>query len=252
MWEQLARERVALKKIREKCRGTDFPGVSIIISTNKLKYRDNMFSNFKRLQYNQKELIVILNSSRLDINDYKARFAYLPNVRIYKKDENHTLGECLNFGIEQSRYKFISKIDDDDYYGDNYLTDLINVFKYTDAEVVGKLSAFVYFENGNILTVSCPEEINKHVGWVNGGTLLIKKEVFNKVKFRERNIGEDSKFFVDCDTAGIRIYTADKFNYVIMRHKDLNDHTWRMSEDELMPKCEKLITTTRFIPIITV
>lgn len=92
MWEPLARERVALKKIREKYRGTDFPGVSIIISTNKLKYRDNIFSNFKRLQYN-----------------------------------------------------FISKIDDDDYYGDNYLTDLINVFKYTDAEVIGKLSAFPKF-----------------------------------------------------------------------------------------------------------
>ncbi|MBC2580276.1 glycosyltransferase family 2 protein [Clostridium sp. DJ247] len=252
MLEQIAKERVLLKKIREKCNKTSQPEVSVIISTNKLKYIDNIFMNYIKLSYPYKELIVILNNNNLDINDYKIRASNLKDVRIFQLDESCTLGECLNFGIEQSRYNYISKIDDDDYYGPNYLLDLMNAFKYTDAKVVGKASSFVYFEDNNTLYIRDHYNQYKYVDVITGSTILAKKEVFEKVKFKNFSLGEDTQFLIDCGMAGIKIFAADKFNYVCIRHKDLQEHTWRVHSQDIRSFCDKFLATTNFIPFVTI
>lgn len=230
----MAKERVLLKQIRERCSKTSQPEVSIIISTNKLKYIDNIFSNYARLIYPHKELIIILNNNQLTTEHYKTKAANLKNVQIFKLDESCTLGECLNFGVEKSKYNYISKMDDDDYYGSYYLTDLMNVFKYTDAQITGKTTCFVYFQNNNNLGIFMPNYENRYVNNLAGGTILFKKVVFEKVKFRNLNIGEDNYFLSDCISAGLKIFSSDKYNYIYMRNKNLHEHTWQISEQQLL------------------
>lgn len=255
MLEQIARERVLLKKIREKCSKTSQHGVSIITSTNKPNYANNIFNNYTRFSYPYKELIIILNNNRLNISDYEIKAKDLPTVQIFQLDENCTLGECLNFGIEHSKYDYISKMDDDDYYGNNYLTDLMNVFKYTDAKVTGKSTCFMYFKDKNALSLYLPNHENKYVtGGIAGGTITFKKEIYQNIRFRHlKTDGEDTNFLKDCNSANIRIFSADKYNYVYIRNKDLNDHTWKISSEELISYySDKLLLTTNFYPIVTV
>ena len=45
-----------------------------------------------------------------------------------------------------SKGDFIAKFDDDDLYGPNYVADQLLPFKYTDADIVGKLCTFMYQE----------------------------------------------------------------------------------------------------------
>lgn len=253
MLEQIARERVLLRQIREKCSKTSQPGVSIIIATAKFKYIDNIFSNYLKLTYPNTELIIILNKNKLTINDYSLKSIGLKNVRIFQLDENCTLGECLNFGIEQASYNYISKMDDDDYYGPNYLTDLMNVFKYTDAQVTAKVSRFIYFEHNNTLGIFSPNYENKYVyNNIAGGTLTFKKEVFNIVRFKNTNIAEDREFCLDCHSTGLKIYSADKYNYIYMRHKDLQQHTWKQFSPVDAARIKPLLVTKNFIPFVIV
>ncbi|WML35843.1 glycosyltransferase family A protein [Clostridium sp. OS1-26] len=237
MLKQFAKERVLVKRIREKCSKTSQPGVSIIVPTNKSKYINSIFKNYNRLIYPYKELIIILNNDKLNIKDYKMKAEGLKDVRIFQLGENYTLGECLNLGIEQSKYDYISKIDDDDYYGAYYLIDLMNVFKYTDAQITGKATCFIYFQNNNNLGIFLPNYENRYVNHLAGGTILFKKEVFKKVKFRSLNIGEDNYFLNDCSSAGLKIFSSDKYNYVYMRNKNLHEHTWQISQKELLTSC---------------
>lgn len=252
MLDQLAKERIMIKQIREKFSTITKPGVSIITPTNKRKYIHNIFNNYARLEYTCKELIIILNSNELNEEDYKSKSIALKNVRIFQLDESYTLGQCLNFGIEHSRYNYISKMDDDDYYCANYLVDLMNVFAYTDAQITGKMSSFVYFEDSNALYIREPNNQFRYVDVITGSTILAKKEIFQKIQFQHLIVGEDSRFLIDCQSAGIKIYAADKFNYVCMRHKNLQEHTWRMSSEDLMSISEKFLITTDLLPIITV
>lgn len=253
MLEQIARERVLLGQIREKCSKISQPGVSIIVATAKLKYIDNIFSNYARLIYPDTELIIILNKNKLNINDYSMKSIGIKNVRIFQLDESCTLGECLNYGIEQARYDYISKMDDDDYYGPNYLTDLMNVFKYTDAKVTAKVSRFIFFEHINVLGIFLPNYENKFVSSdVAGGTLTFKKEVFNKVRFRNMNCAEDREFCLDCHSAGIKVYSADKYNYIYIRHNDLKQHTWKSFSPIDIARIDPLLVTKNFIPFVIV
>ncbi|MTK13376.1 MAG: glycosyltransferase [Clostridiaceae bacterium] len=253
MLTQIAKEQALLKQIRENCNKCTQSGVSIIVPTNKSKYINNIFKNYTRSNYPYIELIIILNNNKLNINDYKIKSLGLENVRIFQLDESYTLGECLNFGVEQSRYNYISKMDDDDYYGANYLIDLMNVFNYTDAQVTGKMSHFVYFEATNTLSIREQNNENRYVDFLSGNTILFKKDIFEKVKFKKLNCGEDVQFSTDCITAGIKIYSADKYNYIYMKHRDLIDHTWQVSSEDLIKDyCMNLRATTDLIPLIIV
>lgn len=251
MLKQIAEERLALKQIREKYSKTPRPGVSIITPTNKPIYIDNILNNFINSRYLYKELIIILNNNNMNIDYYKIKTEWLKHISIFQLDERNTLGDCLNYGIAQARYDYITKMDDDDYYGPNYLIDLMNVFKYTDAEVVGKLSCFIYFEDNNTLYARQSEYTHQYVKSLNGSNLLVKKEVFNKVKFNSLTLGEDTQFLVDCENIGIKIYAADRFNYVCIRNKDLQNHTWKAESEALKSVSEKILTTSNYIPIVT-
>ena len=183
-----------ISKVRQKLMNFYKPGVSIIMSTNKNKYLNDIYNNFVRSDYKTKELIIIINNNKISKEDYENKFKDFNNVSIYQLDENITLGECLNFGINRAKYDYIAKMDDDDYYGANYLLDLMNVFEYTDADVVGKNAIFIYFEEFNILALDSNFIENKYTKSLAGATLLIKKSVFKEIKFKNINVGEDTFF----------------------------------------------------------
>ena len=253
MLEQMAREKVLLKRIREKCSKTTPLEVSIIAPTNKQKYIDNIFANYIRLNYMHKELIIILNNNKLNIKDYKMEAEGLKDIRVFQLDENCTLGECLNFGIEQSKYNYISKMDDDDYYGPNYLLDLMNVFQYTDAQLTGKTTRFIYFEDNNTLGIFSPNHENVYVSHnIAGGTLTFQKAKFEKIKFRSiKTNGTDTHFLRDCNDAKIKMFSADKYNYVYMKHRNLDDHTWRISSNELKKYTSKKFSVITDFAVVT-
>ena len=101
----------------------------------------------------EKELIIILNKDDMDIEMWKERSRGNENVSIYQLPEEKTLGECLNFGIEKARYNIVAKFDDDDYYSPYYLTEAMRIFLTTDAQLIGKGKAFMYFEKEKLLTI---------------------------------------------------------------------------------------------------
>jgi tetratricopeptide (TPR) repeat protein len=244
--EKIYSEKDLLKEKRNNYLSMQEEGVSIIVVTNKPKYIKNIFENYSRANYRVKELIIILNNKICDIEDYKREATKHNNVRVFSLDESCMLGWCLNFAINEAIYSYISKMDDDDYYATNYINDLMNVFKYTNAEITGKRTHFIYFEDKNELGIFMPGGDNMNIIYISGATILAKKEVFKKVKFKNINVGEDVQFFADCYEEGIKVYSSDKYNYVYMKHNCLEDHTWKINSDEIQKWITKLLITQDF------
>lgn len=239
-------------KIREKFSSVYKPGVTIITPTNKFNFIKNIKENFMRCKYPKVEFIIILNSNILNIKEYKSYFSILPNIKIYKLNENISLGESMNFGIENSSYNYIAKLDDDDYYGENYIGDLMNIFNYTNADIVGKTSHFIYFEENKFLNLWYGEHDNRYNDAVAGATLVMKKCIFNKVKFHNLNDGEDLDLISQCNSLGFKIYAGDIFNYVYNRHKNITDHSWKVSNSYLMSVSSKICSTNNYEPIVSI
>ncbi len=227
-------------------------GVSVITCTNRLFALDNILENYLSQKYPLKELIIIINDDSIDLEAWTNKLKDYDDIKIYKPSETYTLGECLNFGVEKSKYNYISKFDDDDYYGPDYLTDSINTFKFTDAHIVGKYSIYAYFERTNTLVLRFPNRENRYMDYVAGSTLTMKKEIFDKIKFRDISKSEDTLFLEDSLKEGYKIYASDRFNYVVIRRKDLSTHSWKITEREFMKKSIFVEKTIDFKPIVTV
>ncbi|WP_432401156.1 glycosyltransferase family protein [Wukongibacter sp. M2B1] len=227
-------------------------GVSIITCTNRLNYMDVVFDNYKRQKYTNKELIVILNNNSMNIEIWKKGAEELENVRVFQLDEEKTLGECLNFAVKQAKLGYVSKFDDDNYYGPEFIGDLMNAFKYTEAGVVGKYTYYTYFEKNKRLIIRCPDKEYQYVDFLSGSALIIKKEVFNEIEFPHISCGEDSIFLKECRNKGIKLYSADRFNYACIRHPTLSEHTWKVNEEALAKNSMDLGIVEDYKKIITV
>lgn len=245
-------QKILVKEQREIYKDYPKPGVSLILSTNKIKFMDNIFKIYENLNYEPKELIIILNNNKMSIDDYYNKAAKYDNIKVFQLDESYTLGECLNYAIENSKYDYIAKLDDDDYYGENYLTDQMNVFNYTDADVTGKAKLFIYFENNDTLWVINGSEDNTEVTGVTGSTILAKKKVFDKIKFHNINITEDLNFFKECLQNDVKIFSNNIYNYICIRHKDMENHTWKVDNSVIENKSTQIKFNNNFEEIVTV
>jgi len=227
-------------------------GVSIIISTNKLEYMDNIFASYDRQEYEDKELIIILNNNHLNLAEWREKANSHHNVTVYQVDEKEPLGVCLNYGIERARFDYISKFDDDNYYGPAFLGDLMNAFEYTVADIVGKCAGYIYFENGDILALYGEAMEHCYTHFVLGSAMIIKREVFNRVPWpTDREWGSDTEFLRQSVKNGFKIYSADRFNYVYVRRASQELHTWKITDEEQLAHCRIICNTKDYIPYIT-
>ncbi len=212
-------------------------GISIITCTNKENKCDNILNNFIRQNHQNKELIIILNNNNLKIDKWKYKLCKFNNINIYQLDQKITLGECINFAINKSNYPIIAKFDDDDYYGPEYLSDSLKILKYTEASIVGKSSTYVYFEKDKLLALKNNNRDNRYVFRVEGATLMFKKEIFDYIKFKSKNLGEDLEFCKSATREGLKIFSSNIHHYLYIRNIN-NNHSWNVSNAYLLKNCK--------------
>ncbi|MGQ9450385.1 glycosyltransferase family protein [Leclercia sp. TB492] len=214
--------------------------VSVIMCTNRPKNIDIMISNYQRQAHTNKELLIILNNDSFDIRVVKEKTKEIPNVQILQLSQDKTLGDCLNYGVTHATGDYIAKMDDDDIYGRNYLVDTLLAFDFSGADIIGKDSYFCYIESQNVMAIKQPGKDNRYSDFISGGTLVIRKSVFDKVKFQSRNRGEDTNFLSDCKKNNFIIYSSDKYNFIQMRYANTAAHTWTIADDEYLSNCHNL------------
>lgn len=222
-------------KIDNKRRDTNtMAGITVITSTIRPQFMDSIFENYNRQSYEKRELIIILNKNDMDINLWKEKANHYKNISIYQIDEKFSLGECYNFCVEKSSYDYIAPFDDDDYYAPNYLQDISEAFKISNADVVGKRTRYIYFESLGILAISGGRNENSYVDHIDGPTLSFNKKIFDRVQFRNIPCGIDVEFCKDCVANGIKIYSTNRFNHVYIRHSSSHGHTWQIDDKRLL------------------
>jgi len=232
--------------ISKTAKTSEKKGVSIITCTNKLIYMDNILANYDRQQYPDKELIIVIGNDQLDLREWEKEAKKRRNVRVCRVDEKLPLGACLNLGVDEARFEYIAKCDDDDYFAPAYLEDMMMAFDYSGADIVGKCARYVHFENGNVLAIKYPDKEHKFTTTVSGSAMIIKREVFNKVRFDpHRRVGEDTEFLEKCVKNGVRIYSADRFNFAYIRKSSPDLHTWRVSDEKLLGETGQIVSCTK-------
>lgn len=213
-----------------------------------LDYLPNVVNNFKRQKYDNKRLFVVINSnsmSKVDVENYLRENG--ESLSIVASLPGLSLGACLNHTIDHMPATALiwAKMDDDDFYGENYL--LINVRPMLEkkADIVGRRDLYMYIPEWKKAYFRKNGGRNGWVPWVQGASLTVQKHVFSKVRFPNINKGEDTTFGHAARTAGFRAYAASVEDFVVIRHVSNDFHTWKID----LKKYLKFGTESKAFPI---
>ena len=217
---------------------TGQPSVSVVTPTMRPENVAHCLETFRKQTYENKELVLILNNAEFDVGAIRKDVASIPNVQMLHVEGRTTLGDCLNRGVEAASGSYVAKMDDDDYYGERYISDSVLAASFSDAEIVGKGVYFVYFDATD--TTALRENTPEHMftsSTVAGGTLFTQKDVAGEFPFASLSMSEDTNFLRSAERAGCRVYSSDRFNYMRVRMGQVSRHSWKISDAEFRENC---------------
>ena len=215
------------------------PSVSVVAPVVRPRNVARAVANFARQSHPDKELLLVLNNARFDRERIRETVRSLEHVRILEIPGAPTLGACLNEGVRRASGRYVAKMDDDDHYGAEYLSDLVLATGFSGAEITGKATYYAYVESRDFLALRVVESEHAWVSGVTGATLFVERDVLARVPFRNVRSSEDLFFARDARAAGCRTYSADRFNYVAVRRRDTASHTWKMTDDRFLERCRQ-------------
>ncbi|MCL4555831.1 MAG: glycosyltransferase family 2 protein [Gammaproteobacteria bacterium] len=232
----LSKKALLARRALAKASGVNVNGlVSIIIPTRRAHNIDVIIENITRQSYKNIELILVphfYNESSLKELEKKAETlrSKLNNIVILKIDDTVPLGARLNRAIDAARGNYWAKMDDDDLYFENYLSDMIALFELDDYAMVGKFEQFIYLSDINKMVLRFPGWHNR-LSFVSGSTFVVNRRYGGNLRFGETESGEDTALLKMAEESKLKVYAVDCFNHIVMRSADVNNHTWQVSSE---------------------
>lgn len=210
------------------------PTIDVICVSNRPDFLPRTVRNVAIQKYPHVRLIFVTNSDEFDPDEVDRALAELPNAIWFAMPPDKTLGECLNAARERATADFFAKFDDDDLYGAEYLSDMVLATRFADASVYGKRTFHAHLERTDQTVVRHEGNEFAYTTLVMGGTLLVRRRDTVGIDFEARPSGSDTRFLEACTDAGLRIFSTDRFNYLMARRGATASHTWTIDDDEFL------------------
>lgn len=206
--------------------------VSAIVPTNRVHELDNVFINLGRQADADVELVLVAHGLSLPQAELQARAreAGVERLVVVEAAASLTLGACMNLGVEAASGRYIAKMDDDNFYGPQFLADLVDAFRYSGAGITGKWCHYVWLSSTKAVVLRFPDHEHRFGNRVQGGAMLFDADVVRSLRFSDIPRRVDSDILDRAQAEGIGIYSADPYNFVSIRSTDRHSHTWTVAD----------------------
>ncbi|WP_114201278.1 glycosyltransferase [Janibacter anophelis] len=220
--------------------------VSAVISTNRAHELDTVADNMARqslLASGELQVVLVLHGLDVDVAEVTARFRDrgIERLEVIAADASLTLGACLNLGIDASDGAHVAKIDDDNFYGREYLRDLVDAVDVSGAGIVGKWAHYTWLRSTRAVILRFPKSEHRFERLVQGGSILMRGEVARGLRFSDLPRAVDTDLLNRAKAEGVRTYSSDRFNYVSIRGTDRHAHTWTLEDASFMNKSSRVV-----------
>ncbi len=221
-------------------RELQLPPVSVLVPTRRPDQLENIFENVGRQTHRDVELIVLSHgyeTSNEAVRGLAAKYG-LEHVVNMSAPGDVSLGECLNRLVAGSSTAVVTKMDDDDYYGQFYLEDQLHAMNYSRADIVGKQAHYMYLESLDASILRFSHREHSFTNMVMGPTLMASREVLSQLGFSDLRSGEDSDLLERAVRDGVTVYAADRFGFY--QRRKATGHTWSVGDHQLLATGEYL------------
>ncbi|MEV7964829.1 glycosyltransferase [Sphaerisporangium sp. NPDC088356] len=203
------------------------PTISVIMCTRRSDLVPFALAQIARQRGVDLEVVLTLHGVSAAAPDIvRAIEAFDRPVTVVEADARLPFGIVLNQAAERATGSFLSKWDDDDWYGPDHLADMMLAQSYSGAELVGAASEFFYLQKIDVTIRRdwTSETMSNHVA---GGTFVVSRSAFESLGgFRPVARSVDVQFFQDLLRAGGAIYRTHGLGFVA-RRAARGMHTWQ-------------------------
>ena len=141
-------------------------------------------------------------------------------------------GDVLTAGVAAADGDLVLKMDDDDWYGSDFVADLLLARAYSGAEMVGTPAEFHYLVPKDV-TVRRGHKAELYAPFVAGGTMLVERGLLREVGgFRSVRRYVDAQLIAAVQRAGAATYRTHGLGYLLRRNA--SGHTWQVDDDYLL------------------
>ena len=206
------------------------PSVTVLLATRRPEKLASALLQLSRQSWESVEVVVALHGFDHDLPEARRAIERYPRqLRVLSVPADMVFGDVLNAAASAASGDFVCKMDDDDWYGQHHIRDLVYAKEFSGATLVGAQVEFVYLESLDITTRRPPlgEQYSDHVA---GGTMLLGRDDLRQLGgWRSVHRAVDRCLLQAVHAAGGLVYRSHGQNYVMHRHSDADSHgghTW--------------------------
>ena len=183
------------------------PHVTILSHIESEIELENILKTFHRQSYKNIDMIVMYSKDIIiDNPEYK-------NIKFIEENYINSLKSYINY-----KKGYIAIMSSDDYYGENYILDLILARKYSNANIIGK-NTYYQVNKDNKLNLENSNFESKYANNTKSNMCIIKNS-----KFIELNIIHDCNTLISSEYEE-DILSIDAFNYCKNGNKFILDES---------------------------
>ncbi|WP_081647441.1 glycosyltransferase [Thioalkalivibrio sp. ALR17-21] len=217
------------------------PKVSVVTPTRRRDHLERILENYDRQAYACKELRIVVNDAEPD--EAWEAVADRDDVVLDRVPSDLFTGACMNRAHEASRAEYIVKMDDDDFYGERYLPDIMLALQCVDADVFGKVpvpmrfvgesKAYCRRQRFQPYSVTTGKTLRAGRMWLGGNTLGYRRSALPSPVFPDDVLGAADSVFNETCPEEATVLVLDPFNTLTERDADAGGHTWRPERSAL-------------------
>jgi hypothetical protein len=217
-------------ELTASCPRLPVPPVTVLVTTNRPRFLDHVLEQVQRQHYPEKQVVLGLHGGGFPaglVPRIKERLG--EHADVLEIDGAAPLGGALNSCLARAAGTLVTKMDDDDWYGDEHVWDLVLAHGYSRAEVVGKGAEFVFLANRNVTLRRFAMGAERYGTTVGGGTLCADRAwLARRGGFVATSLGEDRALLEETLLYGGWVYRTHGLGYVLHRH---GEHAWTASDE---------------------
>lgn len=225
----------------------EFPKATLVTGTMREQLLPKCFRQFEDQTYSNKELILVFNGDSSFIERYKSKYDDKQNIVITAMPQESTIGTILNFGVSKATGSYFFRIDDDDFYGPNYIQDSMLYLRAMKVDILGKRASFFHFEDekdiylrkGALPVISRFPASLLHQNddfLISGCSFAADISFLRKHRYPDFVQASADTALIDSireNSPNASCLLIDNLNLVAERLVDVSNHTWRIASKQI-------------------
>ena len=217
--------------------GPGWPKVSVLLATRRPERLAAAAASVSAQTYPNVELVLAPHGEGFDAAEIRSVVSEFPRpALVVPVSGRQPLGAVLNAAADASDGALVTKFDDDDHYDAEHVWDLVLALEYSQAEIVGKGSEYVYLARPDCTVRRFPgegERYAEHGRGMAGGTLMVRRGCLRAVGgWKPIPSAVDWELLQSARRRGKPIYRTHGAGYLLVRHG--LDHTWQADDGEFL------------------